>query len=253
MSLSIAAFAYVGVEIVAAAALEVRVFPNQQSDNLTIKKTIKFSAVYSSFLVGFIYFFGGLLVTLNVRWDDPGLPRMSWIRFNETSSPSAFVIAAHAAQIPGLPDTLTVFLMITALTCANTNLYVASRTLFSLCKSLPGDHSQPWYIRFLSQFGQTNTRRVPLRAMVMSCIFIWVPFLYLSKDNSPGTTISSVRARVNQSEFMAINVAYRLLMSSPKWDRSVSYVSGHVKCGLLSATSTGEFPVFGIEPFQLLI
>jgi len=75
--------------------------------------------------------------------------------------------------------------VVAALTCANTNLYVASRVLFSLTRMLDGSPSQPWYMRFPAWLGKTNRHGVPLRAMIFSCLcFAWVPFLNLSKKRA---------------------------------------------------------------------
>jgi amino acid transporter len=197
MSLSIAAFAFVGVETTAASALEARV-PREKNPthSRAIGKTVKFSAVYISFFAGVMYVLAGVLVTLNIKYDDPSLPRVSWIKGPTDaaigSTTSAFVLVAKASRIPGLAGTLNVFLMFTALTCANTNLYVASRTLFSLTRSLDGGSGQPWYTRMLAYLGKTNNRKVPLRALVASCIFAWVPFLYLASAHGPDTSIGTI-------------------------------------------------------------
>jgi amino acid transporter len=196
MSLSIAAFAFVGVEIIAAFALEARVTEERNPTNSrTIGKTVKFSAVYISFLAGIMYVLPGVLVTLNIPWNDPKLPRMSWVTGpsddSSGSTASAFVLVAAASKVPGLASTVNFFLMFTALTCANTNLYVASRSLFSLTRSLDGGPRQPWYVRLLAYFGKTNARRVPLRAMIASCIFAWIPFLYLASEHDTDTSIGA--------------------------------------------------------------
>lgn len=197
MSLSIAAFAFVGVEITAASALEARV-PEERNptQSRAIGRTVKFSAVYISFFAGAMYVLAGVLVTLNIKWDDTKLPRMSWVKAPTEagigSTASAFVLVAEASKIPGLAGTMNVFLMFTALTCANTNLYVASRALFSLTRSLDGGPGQPWYTRFLAYFGKTNNRKVPLRALVASCVFAWIPFLYLASAHGPDTSIGTI-------------------------------------------------------------
>ena len=199
MSLSIAAFAYVGVETTAASALEARV-PEERTPTQprAIGRTVKFSAVYISFLAGVMYVLAGVLVTLNIPWDNTRLPRMSWVTgpseegTTAGSTASAFVLVAEASNVPGLAGTLNVFLMFTALTCANTNLYIASRSLFSLTRSLDGGPGQPWYVRLLAYFGKTNHRKVPLRAIVASCIFAWIPFLYLASEHGPDTSIGTI-------------------------------------------------------------
>jgi amino acid transporter len=184
MSLTIAAFAFVGVEITAASALEARVTKEKNpTQPKTIGRTIKFSAVYISFLAGVIYVLAGILITLNIKWDDKRLSRTNLTPTPESCATSdtggdcfkpttsAFVLAAELSNIPGLASTLNAFLMFTALSSANTDLYVASRTLFSLTRSLDGGPGQPWYTRFLAYSGKTNSRKVPLRALVASCIF----------------------------------------------------------------------------------
>lgn len=201
VSLSVAAFAFVGVEITAASALEARVTEERNpAQPRTIGRTVKFSAVYIPFLAGIAYIVAGVLVTLNISWEDKRLPRISWVNgpvLNQTNSTigstnSAFVLVAEDSRIPGLAGTMNVFLMLTALSCANTNLYVASRTLFSLTRGLDGGSGEPMYKRILAYFGRTNRRQVPLRATIASCIFAWVPFLYLASQHGPNTSIGTI-------------------------------------------------------------
>lgn len=213
ISLSLAAFAFVGVEIPAATALEARISRNPTNRGGPVDRSVKFSAIWVSIIVGLIYILGALLVSFDLDWDDPQLPRLSWlasstgtgdsISGSESStnkSNSAFVIAANNSAISGhqgLANFITVCILITALTAANTTLYVASRTLFSLTKGIQANASSPWITKFLSFFGQTNHRRVPMRALAASCCFCWVPFLYLSDSNAPGTNIGAVSGRNN--------------------------------------------------------
>jgi amino acid transporter len=200
MSLSIAAFAYVGVETTAAFALEARV-PRERnpSQPRMIGRTVKFSAVYISFLAGVVYVLAGVLVTLNIGWNDIRLPRMAWAPKDSNtptehkgSTASAFVLVAIDSAIPGLAGTMSVFLMFTALAGANTNLYIASRTLFSLTRSLDGGPGQPWYVRILAYFGKTNHRKVPLRALIASCVFVWIPLITLKGGGEQDTSIGTI-------------------------------------------------------------
>jgi amino acid transporter len=238
MSLSIATFAFIGVEIPAACALEAQAprdtqrqhdqdqVQDQERDpdrertrirGSAIGATVKNSAIWIPFLAALCYVIAGTLVTVNVRWNSCLLPRLSWAdkSINECTLPngsftflkpgqpnppginlinsteSAFVIST-AEMSTTLAGTLNVFLMFTALSCANTNLYVASRNLFSLTRGLDSGPNQKWYIRCLAWIGRTNHRYVPLRAMLVSCIFAWIPFLYLSKRNGPNTSIGTV-------------------------------------------------------------
>ncbi len=201
ISLSLAAFAFVGVEIPAATALEARISSNLADRGELVDRSVKFSAIWVSIIAGLIYVIGALLVSFDLDWNDKQLPRLSWLAStngtedSNSGSNSAFVIAAKNSAIPGhggLADFITVCILITALTAANTTLYVASRTLFSLTKGVQANAASPWITKILSFFGQTNHRRVPMRALAASCFFCWVPFLYLSDRNAPGTNIAAV-------------------------------------------------------------
>ena len=143
ISLSLAAFAFVGVEIPAATALEARVQDSRAQRAGPVDRTVKFSGVWGSIIVGLIYILGALMVASDLLWDDSNLPRLSWLNHSDTSgtsdsvvrsesadvtSNSAFVIAASNSEIGGhqvLADFITVCLLITALMAVNTALYVA--------------------------------------------------------------------------------------------------------------------------------
>ncbi|KKK14130.1 hypothetical protein AOCH_000811 [Aspergillus ochraceoroseus] len=212
MAFSIAAFAYVGVDITAATALEARPDKKRSSSQDTEGRdgggpwpfiSVRFVATWTSFLVWIIYFIAGIVMSLNVKWNDPNLPEASWLGspvadqnpMGEATynTDSGFVISAAISGIPGLADMFTVVILITAVFSANTHLYVASRTLFGLTRRL---RDSKWPL--LAFFGKTNNYQVPVRAMFLSCFFLWVPFLYLSPDNSPNTTISSLLEVLSQ-------------------------------------------------------
>ncbi|KAF4585776.1 amino acid transporter [Ophiocordyceps camponoti-floridani] len=192
--LSMATFAYVGVEVVAASALEAR-WPSRKEpskrngDDLLISKTVKFSAVYIPMFATAAYTLAALLASLSIDRGDCHLPRLSWINSSCGSGPqggtaSIFVVIARNSTRPALKDIFNVILVFSVLTCANTNLYVASRTLFGLTTRLDGSPTQQPLLRFLAWFGRTNRRKVPLRALIFSAVaFLWVPFLQLDEGN----------------------------------------------------------------------
>ncbi|KAL5001043.1 amino acid permease-domain-containing protein [Aspergillus recurvatus] len=203
---SIAAFAYVGVDITAATALEAR--PDKRSSSRGTAAdalkgrwpyiSVRFVATWTSFLVWIIYFIAGFLMSLNVEWNNENLPRLSWLgspseKDDKFKTDSGFVISAVMSGIPGLADTFTAIIFVTAVFSANTNLYVASRTLFGLTRRIQDDG---W--RLFAFFGKTNNYQVPVRAMLLSLVFMWVPFLYLSPHNSADTTISSLLEVLSQ-------------------------------------------------------
>ena len=196
MSISVATFAYVGIEVIAACALEAR-WPSESTDghanpgtgrpngNL-IGKTVKFSAIFISILATAAYTLGGVLGTLDISRDDSQLPRLSWLGTNQTTqnttTNSSFVLIAAESKIQHLADIFNVFLVFTCLSCAGTNLYIASRTLFGLASRLEGGSrgKRGYFLRIVAWFGKTNSHNVPLRAMIFSAVaFWWVPFLQL--------------------------------------------------------------------------
>ncbi|KAH7070353.1 hypothetical protein BKA63DRAFT_419992 [Paraphoma chrysanthemicola] len=108
------------------------------------------------------------------RQNDVILPRISWWTASENEglriTPSIFMVATEASIVPKLVGCLNVLLVFMALTSADMALYIASRSLFNLTRSLNGSPGNSWYVRFLAYFGRTNQRHVPLRAIVASCI-----------------------------------------------------------------------------------
>jgi amino acid transporter len=210
-AMSIASFAYVGVEIVAASALEVQ-WPKTKGDGrvgtdmsrrsreaLLVGKVVKFSATWIPILATVAYTFAGTLATLDISRVDPRLPRLSWLNWDSEAhhrgeTTSVFVaIGQNAKSIPHLDDVFNTFLVFTAITCSNTNLYVASRALFGLTSRLDGGSTQPSRtLRILAWFGRTNDRKVPARAMWFSAFaFAWVPFLELKGGQGIGMVSSS--------------------------------------------------------------
>lgn len=211
MGMSISTFSYVGIEIVAASALEAK-WPRRnpesttmsdvtpQPNNTLIGNTVKFSAIFISILATTAYTAAGFLVTLDIYRGDCELPRVSWLskdakdRCPAPGSRAAFVAIALKSGIPHLADVFNVFLIFTCLTCTSTNLYVASRTLFGLTSGLEGGKEQGWYLRILAWFGKTNRHKVPIRSVLFSAIaFWWVPFLQLIGEPETRNSINMVR------------------------------------------------------------
>ncbi|RYO75201.1 hypothetical protein DL766_007078 [Monosporascus sp. MC13-8B] len=215
MSMSTAAFSYVGVEIVAASAMEIR-WPKSKertdSDlsshselSSLIGKTVKFSAIWISVLATITYSVSGILVSFNLPRNSCRLPRFSWapseaceVQEAEAKTSSAFVTIADLSEIPGLAHVFNFFLVFTALTCAMTNLYVASRSLFGLTSRLDDSPGQPWFLRALAWLGKTNKHKVPMRAMVTSALaFVWVPFLRLEGGEASNNISSFIEVLGN--------------------------------------------------------
>lgn len=234
MSISIATFAYVGVEIVAASALEVQ-WPRRaetdlrassdmscRSKDTLIGNTVKFSAIWISVLATFGYTLTGVLATLEIPWNDCQLPRLSWMNstiemaacfsspsVSQTNTSSVFVAIANRSQIPHLADVFNAFLVFTCLSCASTNLYVASRALFGLTSRLDYGREHRWYLRMLAYFGKTDRNKVPRRAMIFSAFaFWWIPFLQLRAGTGTDNPIGMVSHFVESVKICFLRYVY---------------------------------------------
>lgn len=189
MSLSMSVFGYLGVEIPAATALEAIAIPMNKNSKKSAIGALKFSVVWVPILTTIVYFIISLFVALDLKWDNSSLAQdinqKNDSDLNSTSIPWPEIIA-HVADIPKLNRAFTVLLFITAITAANTTLYVASRTLYGLTSHLPSGPNNKMIIRLFSWIGQTNKRRVPMRALVISGLcFIPLPYLSLIGEYGP--------------------------------------------------------------------
>lgn len=84
-----------------------------------------------------------------------------------TATASPFVVAIQLASIPVLPGLINACILIFVLSAANSDLYIASRTLFSLADS----HFAP------EIFNRTDKRGVPIYALGLSSAFCLLAFL----------------------------------------------------------------------------
>ncbi|KAJ5633583.1 proline-specific permease [Penicillium herquei] len=215
MCISISSFAYTGVEVIAASALEAK-YPHQyQGDGMHRRKstnpsqtrlhimdnTIKFSAIYIPVIVTIGYTVCGLLATLDIPRTQCGLITPTWLSndhlpncnsTNSTRSQAPVVIIAELSNIPHLPDIFNFFLVFTCLTAASTNLYIASRSLFGLASRLAGGKSRRrLHLKVFTWFGRTNRNKVPLRALLFSAVaFGWIPFLQLTGDDNSTDSVN---------------------------------------------------------------
>ncbi|KGO69022.1 Amino acid/polyamine transporter I [Penicillium italicum] len=236
MSISIATFAYTGVEVVAASALEAKWSHRADEtsttsdvptrfDDAQIGKSFKFSARFIPLLVMVGYATSGLVATFDIERTSCALPRLSWLSLDveagceKPSNSAAFVAIAALSKIPHLADVFNAFLVFTCLSCAATNLYIASRALFGLTSRLDGGEGQRWYLRVFAWFGETDGRQVPLRAMIFSAVaFWWVPFLQLIRGSksiqSSTNTTESAQKETRASVDMFVEVLSQMAYSA---------------------------------------
>ncbi|QQK43244.1 Amino acid/polyamine transporter I [Penicillium digitatum] len=238
MSISIATFAYTGVEVFAVSALEAKwTYRADETSTISdvlerpndaqIGKSFQFSARFIPLLAMVGYTMSGLVATFDIERDNCALPRLSWLSLDaeagckKPSNSAAFVSIAAMSNIPHMADVFNALLVFTCLSCAATNLYVASRTLFGLTSRLDGGEGQRWYLRIFAWFGKTDGRQVPLRAMVFSAVaFWWVPFLQLirgnkstqSSENSTKHNVKETRASVDMFVEVLSQMAYSAVL-----------------------------------------
>jgi L-asparagine transporter-like permease len=136
LSLTITVTSYMGVEIIAVTAGEA------QHPEVTIPRAMR-NIVYR--LIGFYVLAIAIMVTM-VPWTQTG------------SSGSPFVTAFAAAHIPFAAAIMNFVVLTAALSSVNTNLYLATRMLFSLGR---GGYAPAW-------MGKVSGNGVPHRALIAS-------------------------------------------------------------------------------------
>jgi amino acid transporter, AAT family len=136
LSLTITVTSYMGVEIIAVTAGEA------QHPEVTIPRAMR-NIVYR--LIGFYVLAIAIMVTM-VPWNQTG------------SSGSPFVTAFAAAHIPFAAAIMNFVVLTAALSSVNTNLYLATRMLFSLGR---GGYAPAW-------MGKVSGNGVPHRALLAS-------------------------------------------------------------------------------------
>ncbi|KAI9700276.1 MAG: Cationic amino acid transporter 2 [Candelina mexicana] len=117
-----------------------------------------------------VYVVSALIVAFNVPFTNPNLsPLHGAANDSITGHRSPFVIAIVNAGITHLPGFVNAVFIFAAWTAANTALYVASRTLFSLSKN-----SDIRYVR--ETIGRTSSGGTPLVAIGVSFLFAFLAF-----------------------------------------------------------------------------
>lgn len=226
MGIQAASFAYVGVEIMAASVVEVRRRHHHDADTgdtllqgRLVSRTIKLCAIWTPLAVWAAYCIASMLVSLDVDRCNDSLSPPTWFRppadstdckdrvkrsgtvgMDETTingtpidsvSQSVFVLIVKDMDI--MDHVVNAAIAFGAMTCASTNLYVGSRSLFALTRDIDGGREQKnLFLRFAASFGVTNKNRVPVRAMAATALaFSWVPFVKTSGTESAETVSES--------------------------------------------------------------
>ena len=138
----------------------------------------------------------------------PKVSNAAWASLADCSTAaSPFVVAASIAGISGLPDAINALLLVFTISAANSDIYLASRSVWALAK----DGQAPQI------FHRTNKRGVPVPAVALSSIFIALGFMNATKSSSTvfGYFVSLVTV-FGALNWVSILVSYLFMLRAMK-------------------------------------
>ncbi|OJJ67374.1 hypothetical protein ASPBRDRAFT_200092 [Aspergillus brasiliensis CBS 101740] len=156
-----ATFAYLGTELVGVTVGEA------ENPRKSIPKAIKLTF----FRIVVFYILSVLLVGTLVPYNSKELIFAT----NQSSSAAAspFVVAIQLAGIPVLPHILNACILLFVFSAANSDLYIATRTIYGLAK----EGKAP---KFLSK---TDSRGVPVYALILCSCIACIAYMNVSSDS----------------------------------------------------------------------
>jgi amino acid transporter len=138
------------------------------------RKTIPRAIKLTFFRIMVFYVLSVFLLGMIVPYDAPGLVFATGSKVNKSSAAaSPFVVAIQIAQIKVLPGFLNGCILLFVFSAANSDLYIASRTIYGLA-------SMGKAPRFLAH---TDKRGVPIYALGLSALFCLLAFMNVSDDS----------------------------------------------------------------------
>lgn len=157
-----AVFAFLGTELVGVTAGEA------QNPRKTIPRAIRLTFWRILIFYVVLVFLLGMIVPYNSK---------ELIFANKatvsTAAASPFVVAIQLAGIPALPAILNACILVFVFSAANSDLYIASRTIYGLA-------SQGQAPRILAR---TDSRGVPIYSLGLSALFCLLAYLNCSSDS----------------------------------------------------------------------
>ncbi|KAH6643679.1 dicarboxylic amino acid permease-like protein [Boeremia exigua] len=160
-SLVNAVFAYLGTELIGVTVGEA------QNPRKTIPRAIKLTFYRILFFYCLSVFFLGMLVPYNS--EDLAFANKQTAK----ASASPFVLAIRLAGIKALPDILNACILIFTFSASNSDLYIASRTIYGLAEEGHAPKIFKW----------TDKRGVPVPALAISALFCCTAFMNAAKDS----------------------------------------------------------------------
>lgn len=188
-----ATFAYLGTELVGVAFGET---PNP-------RKNVPRAVRQTLGRICFFYVAGVITLGMAVPYDNPRLISAS----GSTGAASPFVIAAELAGIPKLDSVINGFLLVFTVSAANSDIYLASRTIWALAK----EGQAP------AIFHKTNARGVPVAGVAFSSLWIVLGFMNATTSASTvfGYFVSLVTV-FGALNWISILVSYHCMLQGMK-------------------------------------
>ena len=156
-----ATFAYLGTELVGVTAAEA------QNPRRSIPKAIKLTF----FRILIFYCVSVFLVGMLVPYNSDELAFAN--KQSTGASASPFVVAAKIAGVKVLPHIINACIIVFVFSASNSDLYIASRTLYGLAS----DESAP------AIFKRTDRRGVPYVSLIVCTTFCCLAFMVVSSDS----------------------------------------------------------------------
>ncbi|KAH6635913.1 amino acid permease/ SLC12A domain-containing protein [Chaetomium tenue] len=190
-----ATFAYLGTELVGVAFGET---PNP-------RKNVPRAVNQTLLRIVFFYVAGVLVLGMAVPYNSPIL--LDATKKGTSGLASPFVVAAQIAGVNKLDDAVNGLLLIFTISAANSDIYLASRTVWALAKDGQAPH--------LMQ--RTNKRGVPIPAVALSSIFIALGFMNATKSAATvfGYFVSLVTV-FGALNWVAVLVSYLAMINAMK-------------------------------------
>ena len=216
MSIPVIAYGFLGVEIVAITAFEA-----------CDRRSLRWPVRWIAWIMFAIYLWVALPGTILIPWQE------NWLKPLEPPSAAAQPPRMHERQASIPPKNnacyqsypfveLAAFrfgsipagrywnacIIYFCVRSANTSLYVASRTLYGLCRpSIPHtQRAQKWWKQCIprpSQLGTVSPRGVPVAAMLLSAV-IWTPLIVARAENLDVSPSDKGKISVNTEQVLMI-------------------------------------------------
>lgn len=190
-----ATFAYLGTELVGVAFGET---PNP-------RKNVPRAVKQTLMRICFFYIAGVISLGMAVPYNNKQLIDATGEKTSGAASP--FVVAAEIAGIDKLDSVINAFLLVFTVSAANSDIYLASRTIWALAK----ERQAPQI------FHKTNKRGVPVAAVAISSLFIALGFMNVTEDASTvfGYFVSLVTV-FGALNWISILVSYHCMLQGMK-------------------------------------